>query len=334
MVALCTIFQSRAEGVPYFKGTVYEALSEAQRQQKMLMVEFYASWNYKSRWMTENIIARKDVYTVIDQTFVLVRVDTKTKEGADLAVQYQVVDYPSIVIFNQNGTVIDKIDQTMDRHDFLARMAQIRLENDGKSGWELRKIFIAAQKDDKTEADKLTKEYLARLDKKNIISPVHWELFTNSTITYYDSSAFDYLLKNRADFDTVFSKIAVDELVDKTYVEAILPYAIGAYEFDSLFVDNFIQSTPPNTVASNLALMSQYRFEKNLDKYIEIVNVLIDSVEEHIVPRLVLSLEYVAEYGTTNQKRTARHMVEKFGRSTTSASELLLIDALTKKLSE
>lgn len=337
LVTLCTLLGCRAEGVPYFKGTVYEALEFAGKQQKLLMVEFYAPWNSKSRWMAENVIARKDVYSVIDESFVLVRVDTKTKDGATLALQYEVSDYPSIVVFNVSGTVIDKIDKTLDRQDFLTRLSQIQLENDGRSGWELRKIFSAAQNNDRLQADKLTKDYLLKGNPALLISPVHMELFTNSAITFYGSAAFEYLKANRADFNRAFTQIVVNDLIHKVCLDAIFPYAVGAYEYDSIFVSQFVDSlniVSQPFVCKQLASLARYRASLDLDGYISTVNSLMNSIDDERLSRLILSLEIVVTNGTIDQKHAARQIVEKFGRSTNSLPELQQIDALTKKLSE
>lgn len=327
----------RAQGTPYFKGTVYEALTEAQRTHKMLIVEFYAPWNYKSRWTNQNIIPHPEIDKVIKEFFIISQVDTKTKDGAALALQYEITDYPAIVIFDVKGSVIDKITQTLDRTDFNSRLTQAMLENDGKSGWELRQIFSVAGQGQKEKASLMAMEYIDRIGKEQALLPVHWELWSNSAITYYGSSTLEYINKNRTYFDTAYSRVKMDELINNTYTDVIFPLAIGIYPYDSLYIEQFKQATdslPHSYTYQHLAQLSEQRAKKQIDKYIKTLEAVVNYVNEELVTRLILSLDLVVTNGTAPQKQAARHIVEKYGRNTTSPSEIELISALTTRLSE
>lgn len=339
MATLFSAQWSRAEGVPYFKGTVYDALSQAQRQHKMLIVEFYASWNYKSRWTNQNIIARKEVYTVIDNSFVLVQVDTQTKEGANLALQYEIKDYPAFVVFNQNGNVVDKIEVSLDRRDFIIRLDQILLENDGNSGWELSKIYLAAQNSDNALADKLAIEYISKKEIKKIISPIYWEMFANPSIVFYGSKTFEYVVKNRQIFDSVFTRKVVEEMLTNRMIEAIFPYSIGVKTYDSVAVNQIHMVSAENALSRNGAVdlmceLSRNRATKRIDLYLDNITKLLDLASEDLITNYITSLELVCEFGDKEQKKTARQLIEKYSRFNNSPSQLILIDELNKKLSE
>lgn len=338
-LCLLTVLASRAEGVHYFKGTVYEALAAAQRQSKMLIVEFYAKWNYKSRWMNQNVVSRRDVYEVLDQSYVLVMVDTQTKDGAALALQYEITDYPAFVVFNQNGNVIDKIETTLDRNDFVMRLNQVEIENDGSSSWTINKIYSSAEQGDRESASKLAMEYLSKQTKEKAISPLYWDMFTNLSITYYPSEMFKYLVENRDDFALAIGKIKTDDLICSILTEASMQFAIGSHTYDSLRVDeiesiaarvNVVQSE----VLIDLCRLTRFREEGNLDKYIETMNYALRNVSQEMVVNLLLSLEIVAERGDEDQKKLAKSIVEKYGKNSYSSSQSMLVETLIKKLSE
>lgn len=336
---LCAPYVGSAQEVPYFKGTVYQALEMAQREHKMLVVEFYAPWNYKSRWSHQNVMARKRVYKELEKRFVLVLVDTQTSEGANLASQYEVRDYPTFVLFNQNGNVIDKIETTLDETDFIKRINQVIVENDGKTALQLRRIFVAAKENDLGMANKLATQFIKERDREHIISPLYWDLFSNSIICNYDSYAFRFMLDNRAIFDTVFTKYVVEDKIDDIINTQVMRYAVGTLGYDSVKLAKISQdaehlSRDRQEVVALLSSLSVYREKKDVDMYIETASRLLRRLEQELMYQIVSSLEFVVRNGTKDQKRNARHLVERYGQSQFSAMQLGLINSLIERLSE
>ena len=151
--------QEAKRGLKYWGNDPYAALSVAKQQRKLLLVEFYADWDYRSRWMSERVLSDSTVRSLIEAEFLAVQVPTDTPDGADLAQMYQVTAYPSIVVFNTNGDVVDKIDTTLDAEDFEQRLQAILMTTQGAGAWQMRQVYSAAENGDTLATDQAMEEF-------------------------------------------------------------------------------------------------------------------------------------------------------------------------------
>lgn len=330
IVALCVLCcKTSAQSVTYFKGDVYAALGEAQKVHKLLMVEFFAQWSYKSRWMNENVISKsKD----LNNDFVLCQIDTRSVNGAALANDYQVTDYPNILIFNANGNVIDRIDKTLSLDDFEARISQTIAATDGRNAWQLAQILDAANRADKDGADRLMAQYIADHKPPFLTTPQHWNLFTNSDITFYGSTGYWFLKDNISLFP---APEKVDEVLRRIYVDAIMPYVIGSKGFDSIYVNALGSDGAKFKEVVQLAQLAQLRSEKDYYTYVQLLGNVVDVMAEQYEYPLIMSLDFVADGVDDNThksiKRAAATLIEKLYSHTTSPVKISLIESLLDK---
>lgn len=329
LITLCAIpLVGNAQSVNYFQGTVYEALSAAERSSRMLIVEFYAPWSYKSRWMHDNVLAKSD----LDDNFVICAVDTRSEQGATLANQYEVTDYPNILIFNANGNVVDRIDKALSVEDFSTRLAQIIMTTDSRSMWQLRQIFDAAGRGDREETDQLMDGYVKSHKPTMLTTPTHWDLFVNSDITYYGSTAYRFLKTNKTLFaDT----IQVDELLKGIYIDAAMPYVIGVEQFNSDYLKQIAVDASSDAAIDKLCDLAQLRHDSNYYQYVQTLENVIDMVPEKYEYPLIMSLDFVADgaVGVANKstRKSASTLLEKLYTHTSSPAKISLIKPLLDK---
>ena len=321
----------------YFDGTVYEALDRAREKDKLLMVEFYADWNYKSKWMNTRILADSAISAVLDRDYIVVQVDTRTTDGAQLAVMYQVSDYPSIVVFNSSGQPLDKIDQTLDRQDFLTRLDQISMSVSGSSGWRLKGIFSASENGDTELADRLALDYLASRRPEDIIDHNHWRMFTDNYITFYGSATFEFLMSYLPQFMETIGEIEVSDRATELFTDKIIPHAVGTQEYDSVAVKELSDNVSSAGIRQQEALLQMLslaaiRHEGNAALFTDIVGILLDKVNENSVFSLLLSLEYVVENGSRDQRQKAARIVNRFRPIFSSNSQRVTLDDLYDRL--
>ena len=324
--------------VGYFKGNVYEALNEAAERNKLLLVEFYADWNYKSKWMNTNILGDSVVSAALARDFIVVQIPTTTPGGAELADMYKLTDYPYIVIFDGRGEPVDKLDYTLGKQDFLSHIQQVMMTVDGTAAWKLSAIFRASETGNKELADRLALEYLASNSTKDILdNNNHWRLFTDNYITYYGSSAFEFMMSHLGQFRKAIGDTEVIPRVEELFIDAIMPYAMGNIEYDSVKIVRLradIKDTDIHSREMLLQLLSlaDLRKESDTPGYINMVTTLADKAPENIVAHLLLSLEGVAGEATKEERQKAVRLVNRYRTYFNIPSQRAAIESLHSKL--
>lgn len=317
----------QAKGVTYFKGTVYQALDHASRNGKLLLVEFYAEWSYKSRWMRENTIFKSD----LDGNFIVVAVETTSVEGAKLARAYEVKDYPNLLIFDGNGGVIDRIDRTMTVDDFTTRLSQARLSVDGYSALQLRQIFTAASNGKHEEMNSLVDRYFRSFGGRKIDVHALSDIFSSKSINYYGSVAFYYMISHREQFDTTFIKERVRDLT----IEALIPYVAGTQPFDSVEIDGIVKLSSEFDVlelVQNIANLASLRNENQGAKFIYALDQIITKVAIEYQYSLILALDFIDPTQIDRSgKRTVNRMLDYFTSNSPSETKNVVIQSLIDK---
>lgn len=327
-VALLAIpFGAQAKGVTYFQGTIYEALQEASVTSRLLLVEFLAPWNYKSRWAHDNMLNN----STLSDNFVLYSIETTTVEGAELATTYEVFNYPNILIFNKSGNVIDRIDRTMSPEDFTTRLSQIMLSTDGHSTLQLRQIYMAASNGDLDELNSLAAKYLSTFEGSKQDVSTLMDLFTSTSINYYGSATFDYMNAHRASFDSVFIDTKINELL----TEAVLAYISGIKDFNKEQLDQIVSLSRTYSCSdhiSSLARLAAMRQANDAIGFIQLLDRMADKLPSKYLYPLVLSLDFVdAKQLDKSMCNSARRVIEKFTQTNISAAKNMVIESLIEK---
>lgn len=124
------VFLSLAYGgfaqVRFMNGSWQEALNEAQKQNKPIMVDFYTTWCGPCKLMTKTTFASTQVGDFADANFIAFKVDCEKGEGIQLAQKYEVFNYPTIAFIDKNGNLLGKEIGYKNADDFLELMQKYR----------------------------------------------------------------------------------------------------------------------------------------------------------------------------------------------------------------
>lgn len=83
-------------------------LEEAQRQKKLVFVEFYASWCAPCKVMEEEVFSHAEAYQYINQYFLAFRTDFDSPSGRTIAEIYEVKTLPTVLFLNPQGVVLQR----------------------------------------------------------------------------------------------------------------------------------------------------------------------------------------------------------------------------------
>lgn len=324
-------------GLTYWGSDPYAALQVAKRERKLLLVEFYADWNHRSRWMSERVLGDSAVRAMIEATFVAVQVPTGTQDGAALAQAYEVTDYPAIVIFSSNGDVLDKVDVTLDAEDFGQRLRTVLMAVQGAGTWRLSQVYTAAERSDVPAVDAAMGEFLRGQLPQDVANGVVWPVFENSMVMRYGSTAFNYLVANVALFRREVGRETVDGALSGALWRSMLPYVVGSVPFAADVTDGMVAAAEQLQLPEALALRSMadvagLRADEDLSLLVGRLGLLMDQVPESYQLPLALSLEVVAQRGTREARTAALKIVNRVFVAMQSQTNAAMLDALRDRL--
>ncbi len=97
----------------FFSGNLESAQLKAQMEGKMLFIDFYASWCAPCKWMEQTTFADASVSNLINERFVALKVNIDDFDGYALKEHFEVTVLPTMLIFNEDGKVIERIEETL-----------------------------------------------------------------------------------------------------------------------------------------------------------------------------------------------------------------------------
>lgn len=84
-------------------------LELAQKNKKVVFLEFTASWCAPCKVMEEEVLSQKPTYTYLNKNFINYKVDFDSPNGQRIASIYEVKSLPTVLFLDPKGVVLEKI---------------------------------------------------------------------------------------------------------------------------------------------------------------------------------------------------------------------------------
>ena len=155
--------------VTFYNGSFDSAKVKAKGEGKLFFVDFYASWCTPCKWMEESTFRDPEVVEVMSSKYVPYKVDIDNQEGYKLKQKYGVKLLPTLLIFNKDGELVERIEETLDARK-LSTLLKFHSENSvsgishtpNKSPSKSPKTVA-----NEAELEELYKNYRAKLEREN-----------------------------------------------------------------------------------------------------------------------------------------------------------------------
>ncbi len=95
------------------RGGFDKAKLKAKEEGKMLFLDFYASWCMPCKWMDETTFKDFEIMNLLEQKYIAVKVNIDDFEGFELKSKFDIRFLPTILIFNHEGKMIERVEETL-----------------------------------------------------------------------------------------------------------------------------------------------------------------------------------------------------------------------------
>lgn len=93
--------------------SISSARKKAGEEGKLLFVGFHAKWCTPCTWMDQTTFKDANVTNMLNSDFVALKVDIDDVQGFELKSIYEVKYLPTMLIFNSQGQLVERIEETM-----------------------------------------------------------------------------------------------------------------------------------------------------------------------------------------------------------------------------
>lgn len=323
-----------AQGIDFFEGTWKEALEKAEKEEKPIFLDAYASWCGPCKLMARRIFTQKQVGDYYNSHFINMQIDMEKGIGPKLARKYMVRSYPTLLFISSDGTVIYKSIGSRGADKF------IQLGTKAYNMYDKNSLYVVAYEEGKRDFETLYGYMLSlRKNNKSTIKIANEYLRSNPNLTDLqrkkfifaaaseaDSRLYKMAISNKSDLIDLFGR----EKYEKWMIEAVLNTVRKAvkFQYDPLRTDAI--ATIPEFSYKNTdryiarADMLYYSLMNNRDKYLGAVKSYYnESDKKSLKAQLEFAEEILNNLNDAETRELAISYVKEAIQSTDDVSTIL-----------
>lgn len=300
-----------SEGINFEKKLTWsEIKAKAKKEQKMIFFDAYTSWCGPCQYLETSIYTNRGVASYYNSNFINVKVDMEKGEGINLAKEFNVMAYPTLLFFSPEGNMLHKTIGAMEAPAFI---------NLGKDALNPAKQFYTLQQ--KVVDKQASKEHfltwlkmaediddLSRGDiaagwlsvQTNLLATVE---LANATMLYatVNEKQLTYLYKEKKKIQLLL-KWSTDEINTSLYQKL---FSLAANSFDksnpsTTGFSNIINKFEPTRLSyalKELQFFTALKIESNQEKAINwLIEGLKANQKNSLKQSAILLFNYVTEF--------------------------------------
>lgn len=173
LLLACFSGNVHAQGIQFWKGSFDSAVQEAERQEKLIFIDFYTVWCGPCKMLAKDVFPQKEVGDFFNKSFICCQLDAE-KEGKDVALRYEVHAYPTLVLINSRGEMVAKTTGVLSAEELIAwgQKAMEEMKDpdnivnlrerykNGERSEEFLRLYIEKMKENKMDPGAAIEEYL------------------------------------------------------------------------------------------------------------------------------------------------------------------------------
>ncbi|MGV3561147.1 thioredoxin family protein [Larkinella arboricola] len=96
-------------GIQFSDATWKTQLAKAKAEKKLVFLDAYTSWCGPCKLLQKNVFTKKEVGDFFNKEFINVKIDMEKGEGPELALQYPLEGYPTLLFIDGDGKVVKTV---------------------------------------------------------------------------------------------------------------------------------------------------------------------------------------------------------------------------------
>jgi thiol-disulfide isomerase/thioredoxin len=221
---LPTLVFAQHQGIAFETGTWKETLAKAKAENKLVFLDGYTTWCGPCKKLDRDVYPLQEVGDFYNKNFINTKIDMEKGEGIDIAKQYAIRAYPTLLFLDHNGTVVHRTAGYVAPDDFIALGKTANDPSQNLAAMQARfdagdrdPDFLMAFTDKRFEA--MDKSHLP-IAEAYLKTQNDWKAEKNIRFIYkYTSNAsselFQFIMHNRPSFYQYFPQKEVDTFVEE-----------------------------------------------------------------------------------------------------------------------
>jgi thioredoxin-related protein len=99
---------------------IKEAKVKAGQEGKLIFIDFYADWCMPCQWMDKTTFKDEEVAQILSEHYVSLKANIDEESGYDLKNAYDIKYLPTMLIFNSEGRLLDRVEQSLTPKKLIA----------------------------------------------------------------------------------------------------------------------------------------------------------------------------------------------------------------------
>ena len=270
LLLLATFLNVQSQGIEFFEGTWEEALTEAEKAEKLIFVDAYATWCGPCKRMAKNVFPDPKLGDYMNQNFISLKIDMEKPKGRAFGKLFPVSAYPTLFFINEKGEMLKKVVGGKSIEQLLSLSQEIagsydrsgelaELYDQGNRDFDVVLKYVKALNNANKSSLKVANDYLR--EKKDLTAEQRAEFLYNA-LASADSRLFDLFIDNKTSIEEIYGLAKVEEKIEDACWRTIQT----AIDFESeMLLDEakLKMAQNMNHKANSFAFNAEYEFAKS-----------------------------------------------------------------------
>jgi thiol-disulfide isomerase/thioredoxin len=231
MLSLALSFSALwADQINFRELSFKEALKASQEEDKPVFIDCYTDWCGPCKWMSANIFTDDKVAKFYNQNFICIKIDMEKNEGPNVAKDYGIKAYPTLLYLDGNGKeLFVKIGAAQETESYIrsgeAALSEERnliylQENvDGrlKDSDFMENYFYAMGEANRLNPE-VVSQYFHQFDASEWAEPKNWTILKSLNLSF-DDTIFKQALEMEVLFTEKYGQEATDFFRDQLFYD-------------------------------------------------------------------------------------------------------------------